>query len=110
MKELRGFAAPWGSNSINQPDSWSSWGLDHQQNNAHGGTHGSGRICGIGRPCWTSVGEAALGPKGVECPSVGECQDWKSAGVGGWVGGHPNRDRRRGDGIGGFRRGDVKRG
>jgi hypothetical protein len=56
------------------------------------------------------VGEAALGPKGVECPSVGECQDWKSAGVGGWVGGHPNRDRRRGDGIGGFRRGDVKRG
>ena len=22
---------------------------------------------------WTSVGEAALGPEGVQCPSIGEC-------------------------------------
>jgi hypothetical protein len=32
LKELRGFAAPIGgegSNSVNWPDPWSSWGLDH---------------------------------------------------------------------------------
>ena len=33
---------------------------------------------------WTSVGRAALGPEGIPCPSVGECQGRK-AGVGGWA-------------------------
>jgi hypothetical protein len=29
--------------------------------------------------------------------------------VGGWVGEHPHRGRGRGDGIGGFQRGDLER-
>jgi hypothetical protein len=56
---------------------WSSQGLDHQPKNTHGGTHDSGRICGRGCPWWTSVGEA-LGPEGVRCRSVGECQGRKT--------------------------------
>jgi hypothetical protein len=31
------------------------------------------------------VGGEALGPEGVRCPSVGECQRGKT-GVGGWMG------------------------
>jgi hypothetical protein len=31
------------------------------------------------------------------------------AGVGGWVGEHPHKDRGRGNGIGGFQRGDRER-
>jgi hypothetical protein len=42
-----------------------SQGLDHQPKIIHGGTHASGRICGRGWPCWTSVGGEALGPEGV---------------------------------------------
>ena len=42
----------------------------------------------------------ALGPVGVRCPSVGECQGGKSE-VGGWVGEHPHRGRERDNGIGG---------
>ena len=41
--------------------------------------------------CWTSVGGEALGPEGVQCPSVGECQ-----GGSGWVGAHPHRGGRGG--------------
>ena len=48
---------------------------------------------------------AALGPEGVRCPSVGECQGWK-AGVDGWVGEYPQRGSGRVDGIGSFGRGD----
>jgi hypothetical protein len=55
------------------------------------------------------VGGEALGPEGVQCPSVGECQGRKT-GAGGWVGEHPHRGRRGGDGIGGFRRGDLEKG
>ena len=61
----------------------SSQGLDHQPKSTHGGIHGSCYICGRGWPCWTSVGGLALGPEGVQCPSVGECQGGKM-GVGGW--------------------------
>jgi hypothetical protein len=32
------------------------------------------RICGRRQSCWTSVVGEALGPDGVQCPSVGECQ------------------------------------
>ena len=45
----------------------------------------------------------ALGPVKAGCPSVGECQD-REVGVGGLV------SRRRGDGIGGFWRGNQERG
>ena len=78
--------------------SQSSWGVDQQLKSTHGGTHDSGLIGGRGWPCWTLVGGEALGPEGVRCPSVGECLGRKEGSV--WVGGeHPNRGRRRGNGI-----------
>ena len=45
----------------------------------------------------------ALGLVKARCPSIGECQD-REAGVGGLM------SRRRGDGIGGFGRGNQERG
>ena len=41
------------------------------------------------------------------CPSIGECYGGKT-GVGGWMGEHPHRSKRRGEGIAGFRRGDLQ--
>jgi hypothetical protein len=41
------------------------------------------------------MGGQALGPEGVPCPSVGECQGGKT-GVGRWLGHHPHRGRREG--------------
>jgi hypothetical protein len=38
------------------------------------------------------VGGEALGPEGVQCPSVGKCQSGKT-GVGRWMGEHPHRGR-----------------
>jgi hypothetical protein len=82
LKELRGFAAPWGEQECKpaRPPG-APPGLVHQPKNTHGGTDGSGSICGRGWPCWTSVGGVALGPESL-CPSVGECQGIKT-GVGG---------------------------
>jgi len=40
------------------------------------------------------MGGEALGPVKALCPSIGECLDRK-AGVGGWVGEHSHRSRRR---------------
>jgi hypothetical protein len=77
----------------------SSWGMGHQPNSTHGGTHGSCYTCDRGWPCWTSLGRMALGPEGAQCPSVGEWQG-KKARVGGWVGEHPHRGRGKGDRIG----------
>jgi hypothetical protein len=57
---------------------WRSQGLEHKPKNTYGVTHDAGHICGRGWPCWTSVGGEVLGPEGVQCPSIGECQ-----GVGG---------------------------
>jgi hypothetical protein len=68
--------------------------VDHQPKNTHGVTHGAGHTCGRRWPCWTSVGEEALGPEGIQCLSVGKCQDGRM-GVCRW-------GRRKGDGIGGF--------
>jgi hypothetical protein len=48
------------------------------------------------------MGGEALGTEKVQCPSVGECQD-RDKGVGGLV------SRGRGDGIGGFQRGNQGR-
>jgi hypothetical protein len=50
----------------------------------------------------------AFGPVKAQCPSVGECQD-KEVEVGWWVGEHCHRSRGRGDGIGGFWRGNWER-
>ena len=49
------------------------------------------------------VGSERRGPVKAQCFSVGECQD-REAGVGGLM------SRGRGDGIGGFRRGNEERG
>jgi hypothetical protein len=49
------------------------------------------------------MGREALGPVKAQCPSVGECQ-YSEVGMGGLV------SRRRGDGIGGFQRGNQERG
>jgi hypothetical protein len=62
---------------------WSFQELAHQPKNTHGTTHGTGHICGRGWLCWTSVGGEALGPEGVLCPSVGECQSGRTE-EGGW--------------------------
>jgi hypothetical protein len=89
LKELRGFAAPWREQQCQPakpPTAGGGWGLDHQAKSTHGGTHGSSSICGRGWPCWTSVGGVALGPEGVQCPNVGECQGGKTK-VDRWVGG-----------------------
>ena len=69
LKELRGFVALCGEQQCQLarrprgvPGDWTT---------THGGTHGSCRICG------TSEKGAALGPVGVRCPSIGECQGEK---------------------------------
>jgi hypothetical protein len=77
--------------------SQSSWGVDQQLKSTHGGTHDSGLIGGRGWPCWTLVGGAALGPEGVRCPSVVECQGGK-AGV--WVRKYPHSGRGTGARVG----------
>jgi hypothetical protein len=46
-------------------------------------------------------GGVALGPEGVQCPSVGGCQD-KRAREGGWVEEHPHRGRGKGIWYRGF--------
>ena len=76
LKELRGFAVSWREQWYQQtrPPPQSSRGLDHHPKNIHGVTHKAGHLCVRGYPCWTSVGVEALGPEGVRCPSVGECQ------------------------------------
>jgi hypothetical protein len=46
----------------------SSQGLNHKLKSTYGGAHVSGRVCGRGWPCWTSVGGAALGPVVFDAP------------------------------------------
>ena len=75
MKELRRFAAPWGSKSVNCPDTSELLGTGPPTKE-----HTWRDICGRR----TSVRGAALVPERVQCPNMGECQGWK-AGVGGCV-------------------------
>ena len=71
------FAAPWRKNSVNRLDypPFEFQGLDHQPNNSY---------AWFWPQMWQDdglVGEEALGPEGVRCPSLGECQGGKT-GVG----------------------------
>ena len=80
LKELRGFATPWGKATLSTGQTpWSSRGLDPQPKSTH-------RQDLWFQPhmwsCWASVGKATLGTEGVQCPSEGECQGRKT-GVGG---------------------------
>jgi hypothetical protein len=107
LKELRGFATL----STGQIP-WSFQGLEHQPKNTHGGTHGFGHICGRGWPCWTSVEREALGPEGVQCPSI---EEHRRCGVGdrnGWVGGvAPSQRQGREEGwVRGFLKGGPGKG
>jgi hypothetical protein len=52
----------------------SSLGINHQSKKAHGGNHDPSFICSRGCPSWSSMGEEALDPVKVLCPSIGECQ------------------------------------
>ena len=56
----------------------------HQPKKTHGGTHGSNCICSRGWPSQSSMGEEALDPVKVLCPSIGDCQgqEWEWVGCG----------------------------
>jgi hypothetical protein len=77
---------PQGRSSRKHPRSWiggttiwtnhypqTSLGLNHKSNKTHGVTRGSSCICSWEWPSQSSVGEEALGPVKVLCPSIGEC-------------------------------------
>jgi hypothetical protein len=74
--------------------------LDHQPKSTHGGTHGSGHICGRGWPCWTSLGGCAM----LHCRGMPEQEDRS-----GWTREHPHRGRGMEDGLGGFWRGNLEK-
>jgi hypothetical protein len=73
--------------------------LNHQGNTNQNNPEFHLTSCSRGWPCWSSVGEEALGPVKVLCPSIGECQDRKVR-----VDGLMNRGK--GKQIGGFWRGN----
>ena len=73
-----------------------------QTNKIHGETHGSSCICSRGWPSQSSMGEEALGPGKVLCPSVGDCQGQEVR-----VGGLMSRGSVEGMGV--FR-GDTRKG
>ena len=81
-----------GTTSTNQ----SSQGLNHQQRNTHGGTHGSSCIHSRGWPCQASMREDAFGPMKAPCPIVGECVGREER-VDGLLGLYPHRRKRSED-------------
>ena len=88
MKELKGLIASWdgGATVSTSQTPRNSRRLNHQPKDTHGGTHGSGSICGRGWTYWTSAAGETLEPEGVRFPSVEKGQRGKR-GEGGWVGG-----------------------
>jgi hypothetical protein len=71
------------SNSVSRPETLELLGTGPPTKEYNIVTHDVGHICGREWPCWTSVGEEALGSEDVQCPSVGECQGRRMK-VGGW--------------------------
>lgn len=55
-----------------------------------------------------SMERKSLGPRKIQCPSVGECQSGEVK-VGGWVKEHPQRSRERGNLIEGLQKVNQKR-
>jgi hypothetical protein len=101
-KGAEGVCSPIGGTTIGTIQyPQSSQRLNHHPKKTHGGTHGSYCIRSREWPSWSSVGEEALGPMKVLCPSVEGCQE---AGVGGLV------SRGREEGVGGFQRVNQERG
>jgi hypothetical protein len=74
LKELRGFAAQWAEQQCQwarptePPGDWTT----NQRVHMEGPTAPAVYVVADGL-VGTSVGEVALGPVGVRCPSVGEC-------------------------------------
>jgi hypothetical protein len=101
LKELRGFAAPWRSNSLNRPGLLELPGTgppikDYKWRDPWHWPHMWQRMALLD----ILEGEA-LGSESVRCPSVGECQAGKDMRK--WVGGGvPHRGRGRENGIEGF--------
>ena len=101
MKELRRFVAPWREQQCQQSRSPELLGTEPPTKEY------TWRNPWLWPNMWQRMalldisGGEALGPEGVRCPNVGECQGGK-IGVGVWVGEYPHRGRGRGDGIGGF--------
>jgi hypothetical protein len=86
LKELRGFTVLWREQQCQLarspphprvPKDWTTKQRLHMEGPMTLAT------CVRGWPCWTSVGDEALGPEGVRGPSVGEWEG-REAGVGGW--------------------------
>ena len=73
IEEAEGVYNPIGRTTISTKQC--SQALNHQTPSTHGGTHGSSHIWSWGLSCWSSMGEEALGPVKVWCPSVRECED-----------------------------------
>ena len=75
LKELRGFAAPMERATVSTDQNpWSSQDWTTNQRVHMEGPMALATKCGRGWLCWISVGGEALGPEGVQCPSVGKCQ------------------------------------
>jgi hypothetical protein len=86
----------------------SSQRLNHQPKSTHGGTHGSSHRCRTGLPYLASVRGEAFGPFEAPCLSI---EGWGGeAGVGWFVREHLDRDKGRGNGIGGLQRGNQEGG
>jgi hypothetical protein len=97
-----GICSPVGETTIwTNQYSQSSQGLNHQPKSTHGETQDSSPICSREWPCGTSMRGETLGPVKVPCSSVRKCQD-REVGVGRLV--------KRGRRMGGFQRGNEKRG
>jgi hypothetical protein len=98
-KGTEGDCNPIGITTISNNQSFQ--GLNHQGVYLAGPIAPTVYVAENGQSCQASMGDEALDPMKAPCPSVGECKD-REAGIGGWVGIHPHRSRRRENGIGSF--------
>jgi hypothetical protein len=76
LKELRGFAEPCGEQQCQParlpraPKDWTTNKRVHMEGLMARAACGAEDM----RPYWMSMGGAALGPEGVQCPSVGDAR------------------------------------
>ena len=106
-ERTEGICNPIGRTTISTNQS--SQGLNHKPRSTLRGTHGSSNIFRRGWSCQASMGEEALGSVEAWCPNVGKWEG-REAEVGGWMGAHSHRSKRRGDGIEGVLGGNQERG
>jgi hypothetical protein len=93
---------------MNQQYPQSSQGLNHQPKSTHEGIHGSSRIYSRGWPSQSSMGREAFG---LGEGSMPQCRGMSGPGSrSGWVGEQEMGEGGRGEGLGGFQRGNQERG